>query len=768
MAETAHRAVQSAATKPGDQAAEPSPVPFRHRLGTKLTLTLIGVGLIPIILFAGYTILVLHRTVTETSRQVLYATTRDYVDRAETWIRRGLDQVRMAARLPAFAAVLDDTAASVDPKGIRGDLTSLRHHSPVFIRSVALLDMEGQVVLNSPANGPAIRGIGRRWFEVPLLTGEPTFQLSPQERAAGQLVFSAPLMRGSEPVGVLRIGYHMAALEQLLAQVTDISGVTSFVALLMEDGTLLASDLPSGMAGTALWNVGEPVPIPGLLDWLGQPTREQLVEVEFDHLGVKSWTASLQALDNAPWRIAFFLPSEQFLAPTRRRITVALLIAGGLMFLLAALGYASVQAVSRELHSLAAATRSLAAGDLDIRVPEKSRDECGLLARAFNHMAGQLARRTAALIQARHEAEAASRAKSEFLGMMSHEVRTPLNAVIGYSDLLLNDSSLSGEHRDGIGVIRRSGKQLLGMLNNILDFTKLEAGKVETDPAPFPVLELFSDAVEQTAAEAARKGLEVILEPLGTVPERVIADGPKLRQILLNLLFNALKFTERGGVQVFFQTDFAEDGDSGNLRIMVQDTGIGIRPEVREKLFQPFTQGDSSTTRRYGGTGLGLVISRQIARVCGGDLIECSGAAGGACFSLSVPVRRPDCESLPGPVLDHAHQGKPVCLLSQNPLSHGYLKCQLEKAGLACHAPPCGEARLLLVDQPANAPGEFIQRARKECARLDHTPVLILHPHLQQPLEAPSSPLKTTLSKPVLPHELLSRINALLNGGKPV
>jgi signal transduction histidine kinase len=750
------------------QAMPPLPaVPLLHRLGTRLTLTLIGVGMVPLLLFAGYTIITMHRMVTTSSQQVLAASTRDYADRVETWIRRGLDQVRMAARLPGLAALAAGDDSESLRAAVRADLSSLLQDSPVFIRSVALIDLSGRPILTVPEGRVVNADQGQEWFHIPLLTAEPTFRLSPAERNIGQLVFSAAIMRAGEPIAVIRIGYHLAALDQLFAQIEELTGTQSLAALLLDGGILLASNHAPQNPDSGQWIVGEPLPVPELVEQMANPATRYPVEVAFDHLGISRWTATLEAIEGAPWRLALFLSSEQFLAPARARISVALMITAVLILLLAALGYASVRAVSRNLHHLADATREIAIGRLDTQVSVESRDECGLLARSFNHMVRQLEQRTAALNRARHEAEAASRAKSEFLSMMSHEVRTPLNAVIGYSDLLVHDDGLSADHRGTVRTIRRSGRQLLDMLNNILDFTKLEAGKVELDSAPFPLLELFSDVIEQTAAEAIRKGLEIVLEPIGTLPVQIDADGPKLRQILLNLVFNALKFTETGGVHVLFQFDEAAERQTGSLLIMVEDTGIGISPEVRQRLFQPFSQGDSSTTRRHGGTGLGLVISRQIARACGGELIECSGRGSGACFNLSVPVRRCDADNLPAPEIVEAHRGMRICLLSRNSLSADFLRRQLESAGLICSEPPCNGAAALLIDQPPDPDQDFIDLASVETARADGVPVLVLHPALQRPIPARARNC-SALSKPVLPHELLSRINPLLHGGECV
>lgn len=730
---------------------------------------MVVLGLIPVLLFAGYTIQTLHDIVTETSRSILVATTRDYVDRIDTWVRRGIDHVGMGARMPALAdAVAMEYTPVADWDPLEDDLESLSGASPVFIRSIALCDLDGEVILQWPESGRRIGDSRETWFRIPLLTAEPTFQLCLDEQEAGQLVFSAPLIRGREPVGVLRIGYHLAALQHLLSLLTEVARGPSFVAIVSHDGILLASDLPEGIEQSAKWIPGKPVPLPQMRAHLPSGTVETVFEVEFPYMGSEWWTACLHPLEATPWNIVYFLPSERYLAPLRQRIVLALFTTGFLAFLLMAMGFASARVLSRNLQDLTHAARGIAAGDLNTRVPVKSRDEIGLLARSFNYMARNLSQRTKALIEARHQAEAASRAKSNFLSVMSHEVRTPLNSIIGYSDLLMENRDLSTEQFSSIRSIHRSGTELLGLLNNMLDFTRLEAGKVEVDLNAFPVLDLFSDVIEHTAPEALKKNLEIVIEPVGKVPVKVIADGPKIRQILLNLVTNALKFTRQGGVRIYFEVDFKPGRELGDFMVMVEDTGIGITPEVRQRLFKPFSQGDPSITREFGGTGLGLAISQYMAHACGGELTECSPPRGGASFALSVPVRREGSADLPPPALRPELRGKRVHVLSANPLSRKFLEQYLSKAGLRLGGDAGEPPQALVFDEPARDKESLFEQIDSILATNGDLPVLHLHPPTVPPVKLGPARRRRVLAKPVLPHELLSRMNALLSPGNSV
>ncbi|MCG3128440.1 MAG: Sensor histidine kinase RcsC [Phycisphaerae bacterium] len=321
----------------------------------------------------------------------------------------------------------------------------------------------------------------------------------------------------------------------------------------------------------------------------------------------------------------------------------------------------------RPLRTLRDAVRRVSSGDRTTRAHADAPGEIGELAQAFNEMADKV-QRSYEVIERRVEERTlqlvqANRAKDDFLANMSHEIRTPMTAILGFAEQLLDPELSDTERREAVHVMRRNGEHLLQIVNNILDLSKIEAGKLSVERITVSPREIVCDAVALVADRAREKSLPIRVDFDPALPEHICTDPTRLRQILVNLIGNAVKFTETGEVRVRagWETPATADNATADddapaataagadapaltprarlLCFEVADTGIGLQPEQDQRLFKPFTQGDESMTRRFGGTGLGLAISRSLARALGGDIRVSSAPGTGSTFSATLDPR---------------------------------------------------------------------------------------------------------------------------------
>ena len=391
-----------------------------------------------------------------------------------------------------------------------------------------------------------------------------------------------------------------------------------------------AGEMPTGTDPSQLNSVSSPKLLKGMVD-----DSEMWVIPMRMHTGSAPWT----------FRLAYNCQSVR--DHIRSLILTNSLFALAVSVMLVPISLFVTRRFLCPLVSLTRAVREMEMGTMPACLPSAGSDEIGRLITAFCAMAGtihqhkeelelRVVQRTRELQLAKTAAEAATRAKSEFLANMSHEIRTPMTAILGYTDLLRDPGESAADRSNCIETILRNGQHLLAIINDILDISKIEAGHLVIEQIACSPVEIVAEVASLMRVRVIEKGLSLSVKYLNAIPATIKSDPTRLRQILMNLVSNAVKFTHSGSIQLTVKMQDASDSLEPRLRFDVIDTGIGMTPEQLSCLFKPFSQGDDSTTRLFGGTGLGLAISQRLAQILGGDITVASSPGRGSIFTAIV------------------------------------------------------------------------------------------------------------------------------------
>jgi signal transduction histidine kinase/CheY-like chemotaxis protein len=426
------------------------------------------------------------------------------------------------------------------------------------------------------------------------------------------LCISTPTRNPEKIIGVSSICTDLNALAEQVGQLKF--GQTGYAFLVNQNADILAHPNSKLLSGDNLTNIREYPPVKNILEG-------KIGNFSFQDEKKIKWVSHSSRLDNG-WAVVLLQQEVEFLNSKTEFQNLAFLISLVVILGVSGLTWFLANRLIEPISNLSSAAIKISEGQLEQKVEIKQEDELGILASSFNHMATQLKTSFEKLKKAKEEAIAANIAKDQFLANISHEFRTPLNSVLGYTKILKRDSSLNIQQVDKLNTILQSGTYLLTLINDILDFSKSKAGKMELNPTEFDLPNFLNSVISIVESEAREKGLKLKTK-FKNIPTTIKADQKRLTQVLINLLSNAIKFTSSGGILLkvsLIQTIKNTDSQLlQKLRFEVIDTGMGISEEELKKIFQPFEQaGDIKF--RYIGTGLGLPISKQLVEIMGGKL----------------------------------------------------------------------------------------------------------------------------------------------------
>lgn len=642
---------------------------------TKLIVSFLVVALIPLLLLAFINKQTTEKALTDNAKQSLSAAAIETANRIDGFIDGNLNAVRVEAILPGLAAYLNlpskQREGSPEERLATETLIRLSRKDMLNILSYALLDLKGRNVLDTNTPDVGRDESGQDYFRKPLqtqLSFASNIKRSPTIPDLVTLFFSSPVRNARGKIlGILRVTYNATVVQQLVARQTERAGAKSFAILLDEHYIHLAHSTSPKLLFKSI------VPLsPNLVTQLQRegrllksPTKELATNLSdlkqaldnkqsslIARLPVTDNQANLIAiarLQYKTWSVVFAQPLAVALAPVEKQIHDTLILFALIAGVVTIIAFTIGQLLTKPLIYLTQIVSQFTAGDLDIRVKIRSKDEIGQLAGSFNNMAEQLKESFATLEKQNEDLKRLDQLKNEFLANTSHELRTPLNGIIGIAESLIDGvtGELPQTTQKNIQLIISSGRRLANLVNDILDFSKLRHKNLELQLKPVDLHAITNLVLTLSQPLAKNKSLQLI----NAIPEDLPpaeADENRLQQILYNLVGNAIKFTAAGRVEVSAELVRSHRSsvmgseqllmNNDQLAITISDTGIGIGEDKFERIFESFEQVEGSTAREYGGTGLGLAVTKQLVELHGGKISVKSQLEKGSQFTFTLPV----------------------------------------------------------------------------------------------------------------------------------